>query len=266
MTKKPYSLWLGLMAVCCCVAILAGCGTVPDVTSKPVTLLVGIEDSKPFTYTTDGVAKGVFVETVTEACKRVGVEVNFKLYPWADLMRMAQAGEIDGLLSPVYTDERATFMTYTKTALAEDNASFFVLPDSKISFSGDFTKLGNNKVATIKGYCFGNGACDSAIDDGIIHVEQSNSLRENIQKVVDKQADMLLEYDMAYEFEIQAMDKPVNTLKKLTPSASPAVKFFIAFSKKSAKADQELIDKIDEALLKIKSDGTYTKIYKSYVK
>jgi len=96
--------------------------------------------------------------------------------------------------------------------------------------------------------------------------KEEDLLKQNIQKVVDKQADMLLEYDMAYEYEIQAMDKPVNTLKKLSPPVSQAVKFFLAFSKKSTKADQELIDKIDEALAKMKSDGTYTKINKDYIK
>ena len=79
MTRKPASFWLGLMAVCCCLSLLAGCGKATDVASKPVVLFVGIEDSKPFTYAIDGASKGVFVETVTEACKRSGVEVQFKL-------------------------------------------------------------------------------------------------------------------------------------------------------------------------------------------
>lgn len=254
---------------------IAGCGgeeTKKD-TAKAVEQKSGsnkvqigiLSNYAPFSFQENGQFKGINYEMAKEAFKRMGVEVEFKVFPWQRMLEMAKNGELDGVMDASYNAERAEFLNYPQEPTSVDFIYFYALPDSSISYGGSMDAIKGKKIAAMRGYSFGD-AFTKARKDNLFTVEEGDNFEGNYLKLMEKRVDLMVEYKTLFEYEMKKAGKSVSAVKQLTPPVVSDDKQFLVFSKKSSRANQEFIQKFSAALQEIRKDGTYQKIYNSYTK
>jgi len=73
-----------------------------------------MDDFTPFQYEENNQAVGIDADMIREACKRLGIELELKVMPWKRALVNAEKGRVSGMLTALYTKERAGFLYFTK--------------------------------------------------------------------------------------------------------------------------------------------------------
>ncbi len=109
---------------------------------------VGAFDNYPVIFKdTDGKYKGLYVDLLTEIGRQENIEFEYVAGTWSDGLERIKSGEVDMLTSVGYSNERSTFMDYTKTPVLKVWGEVYSLPSANIKGVLD---LANKKVAIMK--------------------------------------------------------------------------------------------------------------------
>ena len=157
-------------------------------------LVLVAADSFPTAYMDDGRPSGILVDVVTEAFKNTGYQVEIRLMPWARCLTEIRSGRVDGIFSVFKLPERNEFLTYTSVPIITQVEAFFVRADAEVKFDGDFRKLENIRIGTIRGTSYGI-KFDSALKTGVWStVEETNSVDSLVGMLVLKRVDLAVGY------------------------------------------------------------------------
>ena len=109
----------------------------------------------PYVFEHNGEIKGIALEIVEEAFRRMQQPVNVKLLPWARALKYIKRGKADAIFTAFKNPERETFMVYSKEVLINQTISLFVRKDSNIIFDGDLKKLSNYRFGVVRKVSYG---------------------------------------------------------------------------------------------------------------
>ncbi len=85
-------------------------------------VVFAFEAYSPYEYVENGVAKGPDVEAIREACKKSGIDPEFKEMPWAQALLQVEKGTVDAIFSLFKNAEREAFLYFpTKKLSSETN-------------------------------------------------------------------------------------------------------------------------------------------------
>lgn len=227
------------------------------------TLLLAAALTRPTAYfQASGKPTGMLVDIVTEAFRRAGYQVEFKLMPWARCLAEVKAGEVDGVFSSFKLPEREKFLAFTNEPLTTQTITFFARRNSTISFDGDLSTLRDVKIGIINGTSYGK-KFDAAVKDGTFQfIDPTNNINSNLAKLVLGRVDLV---PGAREVTIEAA-KHLNLLSQIK-EVSPLIESmpsYIAFTKVRdlSKASRAF----DREIALMKRDGSYDRIVKSYAR
>lgn len=103
-------------------------------------LVIGVEDRDwaghyRWSY---GELTGMDADLVRIVGAKLGYEIEFKPYPWARVLMMAEDGTVDGVLDLAPTKERKRFLYYVKTPISAESTVFWVKMGSSFKYTGSF--------------------------------------------------------------------------------------------------------------------------------
>ncbi|MBF0224241.1 MAG: transporter substrate-binding domain-containing protein [Desulfobacterales bacterium] len=216
----------------------------------------------PYEYEENGEIKGMATELIREVFRRMNQPIKIELLPWARALTMIELGQADAIYTAYKTSERELFADYSNQVLMPQVVSLFVLKDSPITFDGDFSKIQGYIIGTVLKVSYGE-QFDEAVKNKVIdRIRVSYSGEENMQKLMDKQIDILVSNKYGAIYILKKIGK-LDSVKELSPAvASPSS--YIAFSKKRNLTS--IRNQFDERLAEMEKDGTYAKIIVNFFK
>ena len=108
-------------------------GEVEETTELPAKILVGImPDYPPYDYQdANGNAAGYDVEVTKEVAARLGIEVEFQIYPWESLLPALESGRIDAVTAQIYrSPEREEKFYFSSAPYYRSDVNMIVKGDS----------------------------------------------------------------------------------------------------------------------------------------
>jgi len=215
----------------------------------------------PYEYNEGGQAKGFVVEIVTEAFKRMGKEVDIKVYPWVRALYNIKKGDSDAIFTAYKNSEREKFADYSEEILMEQTVSLFVSANSRISYDGDLSKLRRNTFGVTRGMSYGEKFDEAAKDGTLENLDKVALLELNFKKLAVQRVD-IVPSNKYIGMNLIRKNKLQNKIRELEIPVQK-VPSYIAFSKKRNLG--ELRDQFDKTIKEMRADGTYKEIIDEYM-
>lgn len=221
-------------------------------------LQVVTEQYPPYNYEEDGKIKGVGTEVVEEVLKEAGIDYNIKVYPWARALRIAEKEKNVLIYCISRTEKREKLYTWAGV-IAPINFYIFALKSRN-----DIPEMTN--IDQAKPYRIGTVNQDALdqyfIDQQFPHIDSLSLNELNIKKLFAGRIDLwpMSEYTANYLLKQNGYDpkdlKKVYELKRFASGDQ-----YMAISNTT---DKKILQRIQDALKKIKDDGRYKKILSKY--
>lgn len=226
-------------------------------------LIVTDSNLAPFCYEENGVAKGIDVDMMKEAARRMKIDIIIEARPWKRALKDIESGEkVAGGMSLFRTPEREKFAYFTGP-VHYSRISVFVKSDKIFKFSG-VSDLYGKTVGINRGFVISE-EFDVAVKTGKIKVEEVNSTEQNIQKLMTGRIDcfcansintLYLRRDSKFRGRIVELEKPVAESKAA----------YFVFSKAAVTDNSKwMIQKMKETLESLHREGVYRKIVSRYI-
>jgi polar amino acid transport system substrate-binding protein len=204
--------------------------------------------------------RGVDVDTIAEAGRRVGIKVHFKILPWVRLEQSFSRGassDVACAFAYTVTDARKTYMDFTTVPVKLTEISFFARRGTYESFKG-FDELVGKSVGIRRGFKM-PGAMKDLVDQGSIKLEEVDTDRQNFEKLaLGRLFAVLSNRDVGLDAvdRIRSSDiVEISPILQVTPT-------YLVFNKSMALT--ALIPLFDKGLKSMQADGSYRKIKARY--
>ncbi|MDQ0161167.1 transporter substrate-binding domain-containing protein [Aeribacillus alveayuensis] len=251
--KKGFILFIAIFLTS---GLLAACGT-EKTTSESKEGMKLVEEGKftfaasgeykPFSVTDgNGFMSGFDIDVANAVAKELGLEPVQKKFKFAGIVEGVKTGRFDAAVaSHTITEERKEHVDFS-TPYYYSGPQIFVRPDSDIETLQD---LKEKEVAVSKGSTYANTA--SEVTNNVIQYDSDVTALEALSNG---------KHDAVITDFITGKEAIGNGLKidgrELLGSSEQAIAV--------AKDNPELLQKINEALEKLREDGTLTEISKKY--
>ena len=107
-------------------------------TVEALTVTVGANHAPPYRIIQGGEPAGLYVDIFEEIADRLGWKVHYREAPFRRVLRMVQQGEVDVMLGPLETEERAELMEFVAAAFPPERRLFFYAnPENRIERYSD---------------------------------------------------------------------------------------------------------------------------------
>ena len=245
-----------LLAVCALAGLLAAPGWAQ---TRSITCYSDV--FAPYVTLDGGEIRGIDVDAIAEAGRRVGIKVSFQLLPWVRLERdiaMGTASEVECAFAYTVTDIRKTYMDFTTVPVKLTELNIFARRGSFQSFNG-IDDLKGKTVGIRRGFKL-PAAMQTMVEQGYIKLEEVNTDKQNFEKLARERIQAVLSNR---EVGFEALDLLGNhEIVALSPSVQ-ITPTYLVFNK--AKGHADLVPLFDKGFRAIIADGTYRKIRARYL-
>ena len=223
----------------------------------------------PLEYEENGVVTGALSEIVAEAVKRTGRDVLIELRPWKRAQKEVEDGDADGCFNTGNTEWRREWAYFNEDVLYNETYALFLRSDDSVKIPADMKNVSHLRVGIQRGYAYG-GEFQKALDEKRFkEISEVESIEQNIKKLISKRIDFFVgdRIPSLYYLELAGVRKQVSIFKDDVTGQEVIVSVwptYVAFSKKTVSS--EYVKKFNDALLQIKKDGTYQRIFDKYSK
>jgi len=219
-----------------------------------MTTTASAQPAKTVTFATDPQKEGGFVlELTTAAFKKVGYEIHVDFVPFNRAIEMAYSGQVDAVMGPYYSNERAEKLSYSDV-LAESPVVFFALEGSKITYS-KLEDLSKYSIGTTLNTVYPKEFSEASF----LTKDPALDYLLNIRKLQAKRIDLFVEKKYVVTSYLAATPPSDGSrIVALDPPLTTA-KFYNAFSKAVPTAAEKLSD-FNKGLKMIRDDGSYAAI------
>ena len=207
----------------------------------------------PYAYKENGQVKGIAVEIVTEAFKRLNLPITITVLPWARALHQIKNGDADAIFTLFKKPEREVFADYSNEVLVPQIVSLYVNKHSTIKFTGDLKQLKPYSFGLVRKVSYGQ-IFDRALKENILtNVVRSNDAQQSFKMLFSNRIDIVA-INKYGALDILQHSNKLNDIKKLKPDLQN-IPSYIAFSKKRNLST--IRDKFDDTLRQMKIDGSY---------
>lgn len=224
----------------------------------PVTLAV-IGDYPPYDIYQDGQASGIANDMAKALFERLDISVRFRQMPFKRALRTLKAGKVDALVGLGKNREREGYVLYPDHPLAVTQVAFFVRRGSAIGYRGDLREMSDFTIGTVHGFMYSQ-AFKTLAELGILRLEESATVRSNIQKLLRKRYDVFIANSAVVLYEAKQLGVS-RQLEELSPPVDTGY-MYLGISKESRLASS--IEQINDALIAIRDDATEARILARY--
>lgn len=250
-----HKIWRGILGWGCLGLWLASTATQAQ---NSQILLLSFE-YPPFVVSTPDGPKGLMVEVVTEAFRRMGRPVRIDLFPLQRDFQLLDIGKAEGMFTVKQTAERMDTYLFGNQPLLLQDYVFFTRKDSKWEFNGDFNSLADARVGMVEKTSFGS-VFDAAVLRGAFkHLETSLDFEGNFKKLLGKRVDVVISSRVVGWSILKKLGAVQQV--KITGPVVETTKSYLMFTK---KAGPELTADFDTAIASMRKDGSLAAMQKKY--
>ena len=234
--------------------------------AQPKTLeVLGMKNYPPFSFEKDGKMVGIDNEVMYEIGQRTGIEIHISYIPWKRLLADLKYGGTDAAFALFYTDERNQFALYADVEPIHDGAFYLYVRKGEAFNYEKVEDLYDRKIGLQLAFSVSD-AFDSAVKNKKIDILSAFSNVNNIELLLAKRIDAFIGHELVTGYNLLNMGV-LNQITRL-PLPISEKKAFIVLSRKSPNFEDKnlLLNKINQALVDMKADGTHQKIVDSYLK
>ncbi len=193
--------------------------------------------------------QGILSQIVTEAGKKVGLDISIQTMPWKRVIVMAKSGALDGIVCPVVTEERRAWLAYTEQDFFQSELGFFTHKDRPLFWKTP-KDLKHKRIATLTTSAY---LADLQSLEGIF-ITEYNNLSTGLKMLVADRFDTLYAAKNA-SFYILRTQHPELASQIIYSATFKKVSHRPAFSRKHPKAT-EFAKKLSTGYRLIQADGT----------
>jgi polar amino acid transport system substrate-binding protein len=217
-------------------------------------------DYPPYEYQEQGEAKGMAVDLVREAFRRLHRDVTVEVVPWPRALMMAKSGKVDGLFTVFRTAERQRYLDYCQEVLIEQTVVPFLRAGAASSPAGGIAGWSGLRVGLVNQISYGP-YLDQMIHSGAFaKVEWSNNFAEALRKFGLARFDVLLASADVGRYYLRQQGIP--GLARQLPQAIERVPSYLAWA--ATRHLKEWCEPFDRTLAQMKKDGAYQAIVDRY--
>ncbi|TYS51254.1 transporter substrate-binding domain-containing protein [Bacillus infantis] len=246
--------WIIAVVILCCAAVLGACGT-KEASSGGAELADGGKftyaasgEFKPFSVTeADGTMTGFDIEVGEAVAKELGLEPVQKKFKFGGIVEGVKSGRFDAAVASHTINEDRLKAVNFSIPYYYSGPQIFVRPDSSAESLDDLKDL---EVAVSKGSTYADSA--EEVTDNIIFYDSDVTALEALSR--GKHDAVITDFITGKEAIGSGMEIEGRELLGRSEQAIAV-----------AKDNEELLEKINEALEKLHEDGTLTEISKKYI-
>jgi polar amino acid transport system substrate-binding protein len=226
----------------------------PAANTGEKTVVLAAEDGWP-PFSGPG-AKGLAEDIITAAFSAVGYKVKYISVPFARAEYLTLKGKkTDGFFTTIKNSVYENKTIFPKTPIAMNEDSFFSLKERDIPYK-DLQSLKGLKVGTVNEYPYS----DEFENANFFKKDVAPSSKSNIRKLVGKRIDVLIEDKLVMSQLLKEM-KLQDKIKCIGVQAVNPLYISFAINRPIIRT---YVEKFDEGMGIIKSNGTYQKILERY--
>ncbi len=211
----------------------------------------------PFSMEVDGKYKGIDVELLDAIAKAEGIDYELKPMDFSGIIPGLVSGQIDGAIAGInITDERKKSVDFSDGYIESGLAVIVGKDNDTIHKLEDLT----GKTAAVKKGTTGAKFAEDNKDKYQFNITYYDDSPSMMLAVANGNADFLMEDYPVINYQIKIGEQSKLKIAIDSVIAPPSYGFAVK------KGDnQELLQKFNEGLKKIKADGTYDKIVAQYI-
>lgn len=225
---------------------------------------VGENKVPPYSFKENGRVKGIDVDIIAEAAKRMKIGIDIELVPWKRMQVYVKKGLCDAGFTMFYMKEREQFGIFPTVPVHYSTFAVFVLKGSEFRFK-TIEDLYGKRVGSIIGYRI-NELFDKASYEGRIIVNEVPRHSQNVKKLFSGRIDCLVSnYDsMVIAIKNNGLSGKIVALPAPLQKSKGA---YIVFSKagKTIRNKDAFANKFGMVLKEMKNDGSIQKIQENYL-
>lgn len=214
---------------------------------------VGFEGTyPPFNYQDEaGDFTGFDVDISKEIAKRLDVDIEFVTSKWAGLIGGLNADKFDTIIAQMtVTDERKESVDFTDPYVV---TGAVIVTHNDTEDIKTLEELDGKKVGAAAGTSFADLAATAEGADVKLY---EGGFSTYVNDVVNKRLDALINDSLVMGFNIEESGHPIKITSELLSKDANAMAI--------KKGNEDFVDKLNEALSAMKTDGTYNEIYMSW--
>jgi len=221
----------------------------------------------PYEYIENGQAKGMAVDLIREAMRRVGKDrVEFNFYPWKRAVHMVQHGRSDILFNAGKNQARQEWGYYVDSVLIQQSYVLFKRRSDSFNVEKDFNDVQDKSIAIRRAYLYGSGAFRESLDNKkFMNILYSDSTQQSVDMLLYNRVDMFVGdlLPVLYYINQQKLNDQIDIVnhdgKRLEVLSWPT---YILFSKQ--RVTPKFVTAVNAAMESMKRDGSFQKIIDSY--
>ena len=226
-------------------------------------IIIGADNWCPFNCNPKDVKPGYMIEIAKKAFKNSGIEVEYKIIPWARALQLCRQGEINGIIGAYKSD--APDFIFPENELGMIDFAIFTKKDSSWIYKNT-DSLANISLGVIRDYSYSD-EIDAYINKNYsetnkIQIMSGDSpLEKNIKKLAADRIDATIEADPVFQFTASEL-KMQSQFRKAGSIALPE-KAYIAFSPE-IEASRKYADILSSGIEKLRKSGELKVILEKY--
>jgi polar amino acid transport system substrate-binding protein len=212
----------------------------------------------PYSYgDDDGLAIGGYaVDFLTEVSGRIERPVELRILPWLRCLKMAEDGDVDGIMLLTENEERRQFMLMTRPIISDANLLWYRFDSPHARPRSTFAELQGLRIGVVTGFNYGELFNTSVVRSNLT-VDEAPSILSNFRRLDRHWIDVFLVNRMAADYALH--DYPLLKARMVAHEGPfEAVGFRIGLAKAGRAAG--LLADIDKALEDMREDGTIDRI------
>jgi polar amino acid transport system substrate-binding protein len=218
--------------------------------SRISSINLAAEDSwPPFA---DQFGKGISHTLLKAAYGQVGIKVEYVVVPYSRGLRMAEKGNVDGVFNVAKEISTEDKFIFGQQPLFTTSASFYQSNQKPTSATHKSQLAPHTVVGIIEGYEYGD-EFSKLVTDNQLTIFTATSQKQLINLLLVNRIDLAVMFDLVAKVHVSQMGAEQDISPAFSNHSSD---IYVAFSKKSPNAHY-LAQKLDEGLLKLKSQGQY---------
>ena len=222
-------------------------------TVEPLTITVGANHAPPYRILEGGERTGLYVEIFEEIAERLGGEVHYREAPCRRVLRKVQQGEVDVMLGPLETEERAELIEFVAPAFPPERRLFFYL--NKEHRIERYADLYGRAIGVLEGASY-----FPRFDDDEDLLKEPAPRYENLMLMLQKgRVDVVIAPELVGLYAVEKLGLDIE----VSPFFVPGERSYIAVAKNSPVI--QYADDIRAALKLIEMEGIHEDLVLKYL-